>query len=485
MNRWSLILALLLLAFGWGKAIAQEADAEDDSARSPTVDSLNAGEGSVPVDGPAKAKEDKKKRGWGLPGKEKKSVEATPTSEKIPVAPEDKAQSDDSANEQKTAEPKPKESKPRFNLLPSRSRMRSLFGTRKKRRKTTLTLDYETSIKEGYSPRPSDSHPGSVLGGALAVMPGVFVHGVGHMYIGETRTGLSLLLAEAVGLGLMFGAAAINESDSGSARTAPARLALSHTGFILFFASWLADIVGTFKGSEPFERDRFRVGGSRLNLGYIYTDNPIDDLRHHALLSLFLDLGRVYINPSIALELQLDQRRMKFDSGVVALVGADPHNRLSLGVEVERIENQPEGWASMTVLGYIAWRADLGVLLRSLGHFYLVNRTGIGQARYQYSSRSDHVPALFAPVESRDEYLFLETGIAVNLSKRSQLTMLISHDPMSDIAPAQLEDVGSLSPEFELFKLQFKHRYLNDVEIETEIIGGTGYGVRLGLGYAL
>ena len=48
-----------------------------------------------------------------------------------------------------------------------------------------------------------------------------------------------------------------------------------------------------------------------------------------------------------------------------------------------------------------------------------------------------------------------------------------------------LEDVGSLSPEFELFKLQFKHRYLNDVEIETEIIGGTGYGVRLGLGYAL
>ena len=208
-------------------------------------------------------------------------------------------------------------------------------------------------------------------------------------------------------------------------------------------------------------------------------------MRHHARLGLLLDLGRVYVNPSMLLELRLAQRRLKFDTGVVALIGADPHNRLSLGFEVERIENEPEGWAAVTFMGYIAWRADLGVLLRGLGHFYLVNRTGIGQAKYQFSSRVDHVPALFAHIDSRDEYLFLETGIAVNLSKHSQLTILISHDPMGDIAPAQLEDVGSLSPEFELLKLQFKHRYLNDVEIETEFIGGTGYGIRLGLGYAL
>ena len=148
----------------------------------------------------------------------------------------------------------------------------------------------ETAQEQGYEGRPEGEHPGSLLGGLLAVFPGALVHGTGHLYIGERSTGLTLLAAELTGLALMASSIMIQDSSPDAPTTGALRLSLSHLGLVLFAGSWAADIVGTFKGSEPFEQDQSGLERSGLILGYGYTQSPLNPFRHHLRLGFNVDM---------------------------------------------------------------------------------------------------------------------------------------------------------------------------------------------------
>src|SRR5687768_15034769 len=47
--------------------------------------------------------------------------------------------------------------------------------------------------------------PGAIVG---CVVPGLIVHGAGHLFMGETETGMRLMLAEGIGLGAAVGSVA-------------------------------------------------------------------------------------------------------------------------------------------------------------------------------------------------------------------------------------------------------------------------------------
>ena len=56
---------------------------------------------------------------------------------------------------------------------------------------------------DGYLGRPTDSHPGSLTGGALALGPGFFFHGLGHFRLGQQGRGFALLASEFVGISMV------------------------------------------------------------------------------------------------------------------------------------------------------------------------------------------------------------------------------------------------------------------------------------------
>jgi hypothetical protein len=73
-----------------------------------------------------------------------------------------------------------------------------------------------------------------------SLMPGIILHGSGHIYAGKTGTGIALFGAELVGVGLMYVGAAegIEENLSGDEGET-----LFFIGLPLFLGSWVYDLI--------------------------------------------------------------------------------------------------------------------------------------------------------------------------------------------------------------------------------------------------
>lgn len=332
------------------------------------------------------------------------------------------------------------------------------------------------AVAQGYNQRPEDELPGSLQATLLAIGPGLVVHGIGHFAIDEDRTGVILLITELTALALLVASAVIDATTNNSASVAPATDAMTHAGIVLFVGSWIADIVGAFTGTVPFDPDTTRVEGSVFGVAYRYTDSPLDTFRHHLVGRLSIDLGWLYIRPLIDLEAELDARRAELDLGVRVLSGQDPHEHLALGVIGRRFENRPDGYAVSGLMAYAWGKADLGHFMRTLRGVYVAGRAGYGIDGYQFAARTDAVPAWFAKNKFTDTRLVLQSGLGFNTGERTHVLALWSQDTVGDIPPA---------PEAGQLQLNLQHRYLDTLDIDVQLVFGDGFAVWLGLGYVL
>lgn len=333
------------------------------------------------------------------------------------------------------------------------------------------------AVADGYRGREPDEPPGSLLGGALAIGPGFLVHGLGHYYAGDNETALTLLIAELVGVGLIIAGNVLDDRSNGAGTTGGARNALVHSGVLLFFGSWAADIIGTFKGSESFEASSRRVRQRMFGLAYRFTDNPLTPFKHHLVSYLHLDNGRLWARPEVDLEVGLDLLQFGIDMGGRLFVGDNPLNRFGLGVNARRYSVPRFGYAATSGAGFIDWQVDLGQVVRGMRNFYLFNRTGYGLLGFQFSSIANSAPGVALDFDFSDAYLLFETGVAVNISPKTNLAVAVVQDPSRDLA-LENADGG-------LFDLRLVHKQSADLDIELSLTSGDGWGVWLGLGYGL
>lgn len=334
---------------------------------------------------------------------------------------------------------------------------------------------YDEAVEEGYAPRPPQDLEGSLTATVLALGPGLAVHGIGHLYLDETRTGVLLLLTELTALLLLTGGVVAEVLTDGSASVSAATDALTHAGVVLFLGSWVADVIGSFTGTAPFDQDSTRVEGSVFGVAYRYTDSPLDTFRHHLVTRLSIDLGWMYIRPLLDLEAGLDAREGELDLGLRVLRGDDRHEHVALGILARRREDRPDGFAVSGVMGYAWAKADLGRFMRTLRHVYLAGRVGYGYDGYQFT-RADAVPSFFSEVEFTDTRLLLQSGMGFNTGENTHMLVLWSQDTVGDIPP---------DPDFGQFEVGLQYRYLDTLDIEIELTVGDGFAAWLGLGYAL
>ncbi len=333
------------------------------------------------------------------------------------------------------------------------------------------------ALAEGYEPRPEEEPAGSLAGGLLAVFPGVIVHGAGHWYVGDTPTAARLLIAELAGVVLVVSSELLGAATNDSGELGAPRRLLTYAGGLLFMGSWAADIIGSFKGSSSFDDDSSRTEGRMFSLGYRFTSDPLTPFRHHLVTIFDFDTGLIYVRPSIDIEADLDTRRGEMDLGLRVFRGDNPHNHVAVGGRLRRDEVKTYGLASWGAAGYVAWKADLGLVIRSLRNLYLVSRIGGGAEFYQFADSTNRVPSLFASSDFNDPYFLLDVGFALNSGRRTHLSFLVRQDPTFDIAPV---DTG-----FGLFEASLTHRYSDDIDIDVRFTGGDGWAMWLGLGYGL
>lgn len=335
----------------------------------------------------------------------------------------------------------------------------------------------QEAIAEGYAPRPEDQPAGSVAGGLLAVFPGVLVHGTGHWYVGDNSTAARLLIAELAGVVLIVTSELLGAATNDSGELGAPRRLLTYSGGLLFVGSWVADMVGSFKGSASFDDDSSRTEGNAFSLGYRFTEDPLTAFRHHLVARVGVDTGRFYLRPGIDLEAELDARRAEVDTGLRVFRGDNPQNHLALGGRFRRDEVRSYGFASWGAAGYVGWKADLGLAIRSLKNLYVTSRIGGGVDWYQFADSADSVPAFFAASDFTDPYFLLDMGFEVNSGRRTHLGFFVVQDPTHDVAP--------VGPTFGLFEAALTHRYSDDIDIDVRLTAGDGWAMWLGLGYGL
>jgi hypothetical protein len=341
----------------------------------------------------------------------------------------------------------------------------------------------ETAQADGYLGRPDDLKPGSLMGGSLAVFPGIVFHGTGHLYTGDIGTGIGLLAAEVIGIGLMAGGFFLEKNTSGSPEYSGLQQVLSHAGFMLFAGSWAADMVGAFKGTEPFDIGQKLGSKKSLGITYRYTGSPLNGFRHHAVLDFEFNRGRFFVRPSLDLEANLSRREVSTTLGVL-LFGEDrTQDHLLFGTTLGRLENRTDGWARQSAMGYLQSQIDLGRFIPTLRRFYIMNRVGYGLSQFQFNDIRGNVPAIFSDSVMDDSWLYLETGAFVNLTSKTNVLVSVTQDPNGVIAPSQVINVFGASPELESLRTKLSHAYGDDIQINLQVVAGEGLGIWMGLEY--
>ena len=102
----------------------------------------------------------------------------------------------------------------------------------------------------GLGSRETDGSPGEksiLIGELIAIFPGLFVHGLGHRYAGNTDAAdeiMTMELYSALTMGLGAGLVALGESEDAEAVTVSGWVGVG-VGAIPFLGTWIYDIVYT------------------------------------------------------------------------------------------------------------------------------------------------------------------------------------------------------------------------------------------------
>lgn len=173
---------------------------------------------------------------------------------------------------------------------------------------------------------PSLPRRGLALGATL--VPGLALHGVGHIAAGDRATGVRLLAWEGIGLASIVAGVGGLAVTGASSRTVALFIPLMIGGAGLFGTTWLSDVYGVAAtprvpgGPRPPPRLEAQAG-----IRYVY--DPVFTYRTLLVAALELRPGRFRLSPSAWLATNGDNQRLRAEGawrlfGPTPAAGGDP-----------------------------------------------------------------------------------------------------------------------------------------------------------------
>ena len=284
--------------------------------------------------------------------------------------------------------------------------------------------DRDELREQGWQFREGNLATGSAGGGALALTVGFLVHGIGHLYIGDNRSALQLLAAEGISIVTLVAAGLLRSNTTSDAQHEVAN-GLQTFGWSLFVSSWLADVIGTFKGrSIPLPPNTAEAGGLAAEIHY--SALPGSTLGFGGIFSgrLPLEVGRFLLTPETQLSLDFGYRLFGVTAGFEIPV-TERHTAFSFeGSILDESYNYSNVGSGRNQIGLMARFAfDLGELMEHLDG--MVWRNGVGvtadffyfdsdqNRRFQFDQLAWQVP--------------FDTELSFNLSRALNLSLGLAH----------------------------------------------------------
>jgi len=258
------------------------------------------------------------------------------------------------------------------------------------------------------SPPPERS--GSLLATGLAIFPGILVPGLGQLALGERDAALRFLAADVAALSMLFAGLATQSASGGSGELAPSFLLQVNAGISLLSTLWLADVLGSARGTAGWPEPSRRGDSLALAVGYTGLFGSPLAVGHGAHAELDLRVGRLTFEPSFAALSggHLDARA-RATLALWRRSGSANRFGLAAGAGWRRFADDGFSVAGAELLADLA--VDLGLLSRTLRHAALVGRLGAGVDAFDWDGQS------FADGDALPR-LVLEVGLEVPVTRR-------------------------------------------------------------------
>lgn len=139
-----------------------------------------------------------------------------------------------------------------------------------------------------------------------ALLPGMILHGAGHLYLEEQETAIALILMEVGGLGMIGLGALLPLVTRGRAASSATARPLFYSGMGLLISSYMIDVVGVIRGEAPliYASPLKRVGVS-VEIDYQFMLARFYPMRNILQAELGVDTGRFQLRANTLQDVSL------------------------------------------------------------------------------------------------------------------------------------------------------------------------------------
>lgn len=274
---------------------------------------------------------------------------------------------------------------------------------------------------------------------AVAVMPGVFVHGAGHWVMGHRDTAIDLMLLEAGGVVMMGAASGLIGPTGASRKLISFAYPLALSGFALFSGTWLADIYGTLSHGREVGA-RTDVPNLNVRAGYLHVYDPQFHYRNFAVVGVDLNAAFLRLSPTAWVAADDANRRLRAELAV-RLGGprADKPARLyASGSSVDVFhatmwhDFDSDGFELLTFEFGVQGRYDMAHMAETLRGSFADMRLGWGLQIFDF----DHPDLEFGSDTS--DMLLMRIGYGLYLDERGLGEVQFFYDHRRDDFPGSI-----------------------------------------------
>ncbi len=240
------------------------------------------------------------------------------------------------------------------------------------------------------APEPPALEP-DWLPAAGALVPGLLVHGSGHMIGGDVDGGLKLLAIEGLGLGLVGAGLAPIVTLGASRKVIGPAYALTLAGLGLFSISGAADLYGAIFSGRPAGAPEREHPWLSLRADYTWVHDPRFATGNLLGLAATGWLWGVRLEPKGLFALDADQQHLRLDAAWRIIGPAGPScgpaadgTFLELSAAADYQRHAEDGFAVLGLEVFALGRYDMGRLLPSLTGSFAELGLGWGIQLFDY-----------------------------------------------------------------------------------------------------
>jgi hypothetical protein len=305
----------------------------------------------------------------------------------------------------------------------------------------------------------------------VAIAPGILLHGAGHWYRGDFESSKKILYLEGISvISLIAGYSMEQFVDQSSPITRSGTQWLYHMGGVLFLTTWLADIVGSFRGDQSQQLGVNKRVKSQFSSGYRYQSDTQKNLNHHLVAQLKLS------TPSWSTLAAIDWESEGKLAGISAeiehrLVSYLPQHILNpsnlyFGVHFRRWAWLHEDLTQWIIAPFLEGEVALDLISTGLKSFALSHRVSVAWERFDLAP----ITGQSHQNESLIDYpLILDSGLLVNLNSDLRLNLSIMQDSTLDLRP--------LNENYFFWKASLNLRQTEQVDLNAKIISGEDWSM--------